>query len=145
MIDEVTMPVDDGLAAGRAALRAGDAVGARRVFEAALAQSPSAAATEGLARAAYLELDFGAAMELWEQAYSDYRADGDRLGAVRTARTLAPMHGMIVGDFAVMRGWLARAASLLDGDPDSVEHGWVALNTGMFEGDRERKERQTVG
>src|SRR5205823_1968274 len=140
IIEGVKRSVEDVLAEGRAALRAGDAVTARRLFETAHAESPSAAAIAGLARAAYLELDFGAAIEHWERAYAAYREAGDKAGALRTARTLAPMHGMIVEDHAGMAGWLARAATLLEGETDSAERGWVALNTGMFEPDRARKD-----
>ena len=95
---------------------------------------------EGLARASYLELDFASAIEGWERAYATYRASDDRIGAVRVARTLAYMYGSIVGDGAVMGGWLARAQSLLDGDTTSPEVGWVSLNIGMWEGDRTRRE-----
>jgi tetratricopeptide (TPR) repeat protein len=129
------------LAEGRAALRAGDAAGARRVLEQALATSPSGEAIEGLARAAYLALDFGTAITDWERAYAAYRGVGDRLGMVRVARTLAGMYLTIVGDRAVTSGWLARAQTLL-GDADSAEAGWVALNLGMFESDRGRKEER---
>ena len=50
------------------------------------------------------------------------------------------MYGSIVGDGAVMGGWLARAQSLLADDAASPEAGWVSLNIGMFEGDRARQE-----
>src|SRR5258705_6413169 len=49
------------------------------------------------------------------------------------------MHGSIVGDAAVMGGWLARAQTLLSGAGESSERGWVSLNVGMFEADRGRK------
>jgi DNA-binding CsgD family transcriptional regulator len=50
------------------------------------------------------------------------------------------MYGAVVGDGAVMSGWLARAQTLLAGADNSSEAGWVSLNLGMFEGDRARKE-----
>ena len=128
------------LAAGRAALRAGDPAGARRSLEPLLSQSPSGDVIEGLGRAAYLELDFRRAIDDLERAYAAHRAGGDHVGAVRVARTLAYMHGAIMGDGAVMSGWLARAQSLLVGRDQSPESDWVALNIGMFEGDRGRKE-----
>ena len=59
---------------------------------------------------------------------------------MRVARTLAYMYGSIVGDGAVMGGWLARGQSLLDGDTTSPEVGWCRLNIGMWEGDRTRRE-----
>jgi tetratricopeptide (TPR) repeat protein len=127
------------LAAGRAALRAGDTVTARRAFEAAGADSLSGHVLEGLARCSYIELDFQPAIDGWERAYAVFRECDDRLGAIRVARTLAYMHGSINGDAAVMGGWIARAQSLLGDDTESPEAGWVSLNLGMFEGDREQK------
>jgi DNA-binding NarL/FixJ family response regulator len=137
---------DELITAGRAALRAGDAAGARRAFETGLGEWPDDGdLVEGLARAAYLELDFAGAMELWERAYAAHRASGDQVGAVRVARTLAYMYGSVMGDWAVMRGWIARAQTLLAGAPDSAEAGWVALDLGMFEEDRARKEQHFRG
>jgi DNA-binding CsgD family transcriptional regulator/Tfp pilus assembly protein PilF len=131
----------DLVGAGRAALRGGDAAGAREAFEAALTASPGEGeALEGLAAAAYLELDYAAAMELWERAYAAHRAAGDQTGAVRVARKLSYMYGTVLGDWAVMNGWIARAQTLLAGGDESPEAGWVALNLGMFEADRARKE-----
>jgi hypothetical protein len=95
---------------------------------------------EGLARAAYLALDFQRAITDWERAYAAYRGVGDELGMVRVARTLSGMYLTIVGDRAVSRGWLARAQTLLADGADPAEAGWVALNLGMFEGDRGRRE-----
>lgn len=138
----MTAPVHDFLGAGKAALHAGDAVGARRAFELALAESASGDAIEGLARASYLELNFSDAIEGWGRAYTARRDEGDDVGAVRVARTLAYMYFAIVGDYAVSGGWMARAQSLLANGTESVEGGWVALNIGMFEGDRVRKEEQ---
>jgi DNA-binding NarL/FixJ family response regulator len=125
---------------GRAALRVGDGAAARQALERALAEAPSGEVVEGLARAAYLELDFARAIEDWERAYAAYRDAGDQVGAIRVARTLAYTYGTVVGDPAVMSGWLARAQTLLTDATDSAEAGWVSLNLGMFEGDRARKE-----
>jgi DNA-binding CsgD family transcriptional regulator len=134
--------VDAGrlLAAGRQALRSGDAAGARTAFEAARGAAPDGAVLEGLAQAAFLGRSFDGAIELWERAYAAYRAGGDGVAAVRMARTLGGMHGTIRGDLAVSAGWVARAQRLLTSTPDAGEAGWVALTQGMFEGDRARKE-----
>ena len=99
----------------------------------------AAAEMEAQARARYFDLDYPAALAAWERAYAACRSDGDAVGAVRMARTLAGMHGQIVGDMAVMNGWLARARTLLGTAGDSAEAGWVAVNTAMFETDRARK------
>ena len=130
----------DPLEDGRAALRAGDAATARDAFERALAGRESGDALEGLARAAYLELAFAEAIELWERAYAAHRRGGDHVGAVRVARTLGYMHGSLLGDMAVSRGWTARSERLLAASPDEREAGWVTLNRGMFEPDQPRKE-----
>jgi DNA-binding NarL/FixJ family response regulator len=131
----------DTIAEGRAALRAGDATGAEAAFERALAEGRTGDATEGLARAAYIRLDFPAAIELWEQAYAAHRAAGDAVGAVRVARTLAYMYGSLVGDMAVHSGWMARSKRLLAEAPDDSEAGWVTLNRGMFDPHQPTKEK----
>lgn len=132
------MSVPD-LAEARAALRDGDAARARTAL-AGLAPSPGV--DECLARAAYLDLDFPAALAAWERAYAGYRTAGDDLGAVRVARTLGGMYLTVVGDLAVAGGWLARARRLLAGTGDSAEGGWVELDCGMFEADRAERERR---
>ncbi len=137
--DTVPSTHGDRVERARRALRDGDAATARMLLDAVLAEEPhNADALEGRARVAYLDLDFSAAAEYWSDAYARRRALGDQLGAVRVARSLAPMYGMVFGDAAVMRGWLARAQTLL-GESDSAEAGWVALNIGMFDDDRARK------
>jgi DNA-binding NarL/FixJ family response regulator len=132
-------PSDAVLDAVRLALRGGDGAGARQLLD-AHPDAASGAALECRARAAYLELDFRGTADLWERAYGAYRASGDQLGAVRVARSLAYVHGAVMGDGALMSGWLARAQTLLPGTADSSERGWVALNTGMFATDRAAKE-----
>jgi len=131
---------EDLIGTGRAALRAGDASGARAAFERVLTAGPAGDGLEGLARAAYIDLDFPAAIELWEQAYAAHRRSGDDVGAVRVARTLAYMYGTLVGDMAVHSGWMARSQRLLAESTDDREAGWVTLNRGMFEPDQDRKE-----
>jgi DNA-binding CsgD family transcriptional regulator len=125
----------------RSALRAGDAATARQLLD----EFPDQADPEVLecrGRAAYLELDFPQASEQWQRAYAGFRGRGDQFAAVRVARSLAPLYGMVYGDGAVMSGWLTRAQTLLGESTDSAEAGWVALNIGMFEADRERKNEQ---
>jgi tetratricopeptide (TPR) repeat protein len=138
----VVQTVQELLTEGRAALRVGDAASARRVFERAVAERAGGDAIEGLARASYIALDFAQAIQDWERAYAAHRDGGDRVGAVRVARTLAFMPWSIFGDGAVMSGWMARAQTLLADEPQSSEVGWVALNSGMFEGDRVEKEKR---
>jgi DNA-binding NarL/FixJ family response regulator len=138
----VTAPVHDVLTESRAALRVGDAEGARRLLESADADPTSGAVLESLAQASYLQFDFLRCVEEWESAYAAHRSSGDHVGAVRVARTVACVHLMILGNGAVGSGWLARAQTLLGGASDSPEAGWVALDIGMFEGERSRKIQQ---
>jgi DNA-binding NarL/FixJ family response regulator len=125
----------------RAALRAGDPVAARQaVAPPGDDTAPRhAEVLEILARADYLDLDFAAAIEGWRNAYAGYRTHGDRVAAIRVARTIAAMYYSVVGDFAVSMGWLARAQTLLATTGETSERGWVALNLGMFEPDRDIK------
>jgi tetratricopeptide (TPR) repeat protein len=135
----VTGSVDDLVSRGRAALRVGDAATARDVLAPGDPSAPDI--LEARARAAYLDLQFRTAIDLWQAAYAAYRAAADNVAAVRVARTLGNTHGAILGDWAVANGWLARAQTLLGGDQESAEAGWVALSRGMFEPDRTRKDR----
>jgi DNA-binding CsgD family transcriptional regulator len=136
----VSQSLAEVLQRSRAALRVGDAAEVRRLLGDVDPAPASGEVLEALAQAAYVELDFARSAELWERAYAAHRADGDDVGAVRVARTVACVHLMILGNRAVAHGWLARARTLLSGVSDSREAGWVALNLGMFEPDRARKE-----
>jgi class 3 adenylate cyclase len=83
------------------------------------------------------------AIGLRERAYTAYSAAGDKIGAARMALTLAwDYEGR--GAFSVSHGWLASAERLLEGLPESPEHGRLLLTnalTALFaEGDLERAE-----
>ena len=83
---------------------------------------------EAQARSLHLEFDYPGAMRAYEHAYAAYRREGDLLAAARAARTLGWFHGSVYGDWAVYRGWVGRAVSLLEqAGVDSNEHGWVLL------------------
>ena len=125
---------------GYASLRSGDSSTARRLFESVSVNAQRGATLEGLARAGYLDHDYLPAIQLWGSAYEAYRREGDGVGAIRVARTLAYMYLSIVGDRAVMQGWFARAVSLLAEEGPCPETGWVSLNKGMFESDQVVKE-----
>jgi len=90
-----------------------------------LTLGPNSATLEGLGFAAYLAMDFDEAIDLWQQSYAGYRADGNGVGAVRMARMLGYLYGIVVGDWAIGSGWIARAQHLLGVAADSSERGWV--------------------
>lgn len=83
---------------------------------------------EDLARGLHLEFDYLGSMKAYERAYSAYRREGNLLAAARAARTLGWFHGSVYGEWAVYRGWIGRAVSLLEqAGASSNEHGWVLL------------------
>ena len=134
------VPVRELLTESRAALRAGDAGGARALL-AQVDGDSSGEVAELLGQAAYLDLDFTSTADLWERAYAAYRrTPSDAGGAVRVARMLGCVHMMILGNRSVGGGWLARAQTLLSAVPDPREAGWVSLDIGMFSSDRDQKE-----
>ena len=104
----MTARLEELVAEGRAALRAGDAAGARRALDQAVGASSNGDVIESLARASYLELDYLTAIDGWERAYAAHRDAGDHVGAVRVARSLSYMYMAIVGDRAISSGWLSR-------------------------------------
>jgi hypothetical protein len=70
----------DSVARGREALQAGDAVGARSVFEGALTAGTSGPALEGLSAASYVLLEFPRSIDEMERAHAAYRSEGDGPG-----------------------------------------------------------------
>ena len=82
---------------------------------------------ERFADAAWWTGKLDEAIALRERSYAGFSAAGDKLGAGRLALTLSWDH-MNRGAFAVSRGWFANAERLLDGLPESAEHGHLALS-----------------
>jgi class 3 adenylate cyclase len=83
------------------------------------------------------------AIRLRERAHAAYGTSGDTLGSARMALILAwDYEGK--GSFAVSNGWLANAERLLEGQPESPEHGRLiimhALTALFAQGDLERAE-----
>ena len=96
---------------------------------------------EGLAEALYLERDYSAAAVHYERAYASYRTEGDAMAAGRAARSAAWITGNVLGDWAVRRGWLARALAILEeAGEDRPEHGWVLIIRSISEPDPEVQE-----
>ena len=85
-------------------------------------------AYEGLAEASAW-LDDDGAIEAYEQAYRLYREAGEDLAAARVAAFTAIAVHDFRGQLAVVRGWLGRAKSLTEDDPDGA--GIHALAVGF--------------
>ena len=85
------MDVEELLAAGRAALAAGDWSLARRSFEAALGLEEAAEALAGLSDALWWLGESEAAVRSGERAYAPSVASGRRPGRARRDRALLPL------------------------------------------------------
>jgi DNA-binding CsgD family transcriptional regulator len=118
--------------AGRAALASGAWVDARAHFETALAEREDAAVLEALGWAGWWLADEALTLRARQHAYRLFRAAGDRAAAGRVATWLAADFREFRGDDAIGRGWLKRAHRLLDGLPETAEHGWLALTDADF-------------
>ena len=117
--------VDSIQAARQAALRHAW----REAYEAysgADAQSLAPHDLESFAEAAWWRGRLDEAMGMRERSYAEYVAAGDKPAAARIALTLSWDHSGR-GAFAVSQGWFANAERLLDGEPESAEHGLMAL------------------
>lgn len=82
------------------------------------------------------------AIQPLERAVSAYTGSGDRLAAARAAITLAHIQ-FEHRETAVAKGWHKRAATLLEGLPESREHGlneWLASRFAATDGDLEAAE-----
>ena len=127
---------DEPLAAGHAALDAGDWERARDAFQAALLAGAGADAWDGLGWAAWWLADDELTIEAREQAYRAFRDAGDP-AAARIAALLSADFREFRDELAIGRGWLKLAHRALEGVPESADHGWVqvfeadfVLNTG---------------
>ena len=80
-----------------------------------------------LAAVAYATGHFDETIEAWERAHAASLKAGDRVAAAGAAVRVA-MH--LIFDTALLapvRGWLARADRLLDGDRETPVHAWLAV------------------
>jgi hypothetical protein len=116
----------DPLSRGRDALAAGDWALAKEAF-AAVAETGSPDALDGLGRALWWLKDVRAAIETRTRAHKAYKSQG-RLGeaaavAVWLARELRPLFR----NDAAADGWLARAETLAMRAADSSVFGWISL------------------
>ena len=124
--------LEDAVAAGQSALVEGAWSQARDHFEAAASLDESAEALEGLGWAGWWLADAELTLGARERAFRAYRAADDDGAAGRIAAWLAADYLEFRGDHAVARGWLERAHRLLEGLPDSADHGWLAVNEGSY-------------
>jgi class 3 adenylate cyclase len=93
---------------------------------------------ERYADAAWLTGRLDEAINLRERSHAAFASAGEKLRAARVALILSWDHSNR-GAFSVSHGWFANAERLLEGEPESAEHGVVALtravNAMFAEGD----------
>jgi class 3 adenylate cyclase len=85
---------------------------------------------ESFAEAAWWTGRLDEAIDLRERTYARFSSASEKLDAARLATTLMWDH-VGRGAFSVARGWLANAERLLEGMPESMEHGHLALARGF--------------
>lgn len=125
----------DPLGAGRDAFSAGNwerAFELLRTADDAHALSPADLAR--LSDAACWTRRYDCMLELLERAEVSFEQAGDRRGAARMALKLTQEHYQRSHD-AVATGWLARASTLLAGEPDCHETGvlvWIKVHALLF-------------
>jgi ATP/maltotriose-dependent transcriptional regulator MalT len=115
---------DDHLAAGEAALAAGQWAEARVAFDAALACSESAAALFGSAVARWWMGENHSSVERCTRAYALFRHEGDTANAVQCAVWLGIVYKANYANFAAANGWIGRADRLLESLEVGPLHAW---------------------
>ena len=120
-------PLAVDLAPGFAALHTGKWQEARSVFEAALLESETPEALEGLSQAWWWTGEENKALAFRQRAHTAFRRRGDRVRALRCALWVSDEYRNVFGDQAAANGWFSRAQRLLDDPSAAPALGWVAL------------------
>ena len=115
------------LAAGNEALKAGDWSGARVAFESALEQEETAEALFGLGDALWWLGEVESAVRCRERAYAEFCERSDPVQAAIVAMRLCLTFRANFGNYAASRGWLRRAARLVEDFELDPLRGWVLL------------------
>lgn len=119
---------DPRLNAAEQALQAGDWSTAKREFEVVLAEHESPEALVGLGNALWWLQDPEASLSCHERAYAAFRRRRDPLNAAIVALRLSPRYSASLGNLAAARGWLGRAARLIEEFELTPLQGWVFLS-----------------
>ncbi len=123
------MPKTDGvlLAAGNEALKTGDWSAARVAFESALEQEETGEALFGLGDALWWLGEVESAVRCRERAYAEFCERSDPVQAAIVAMRLCLTFRANFGNHAASRGWLRRAARLVEDFELEPLRGWVLL------------------
>ena len=115
------------LAEAQAAVAEGDWAGARRGFEAALELEESAEGFFGLGNTLWWLGETDESVRQLERAYAAFRRRPDPVQAALAAIYLSLTYRASLGNDAASRGWLGRAARLVEEHALAPLAGWVAL------------------
>ena len=115
------------LAEAQTAAAVGDWAGARSAFEAALELDESAEALFGLGNTLWWLGETDGAVRDLERAYAAFRRRPDPAQATLAAIYLCLTYRASLGNDAASRGWLGRAARLVEEHELAPLAGWVAL------------------
>ncbi len=123
------MPTEVGalLEEARAALESGDWETARASFQASLEQEETAEALFGLSDVLWWLGETRGAVRYGERAYAEFRRRDDAASATLAAITLYFHYRVSLGNAAAARGWLGRAARLVEEFELVPFEGWVLL------------------
>jgi DNA-binding NarL/FixJ family response regulator len=134
-------PAEELLRLGREALAAADWQRARALFEQAVELGDSAEILAGLGEALQFGGEYARAIEVKERAFAEYERRGLGAEAAELARWLAFLHVSVRGNVAAANGWMARAASVLEGVAECAAHGWLTLDRAPFTSDASERAR----
>ena len=120
-------PTDALLSGAQDAVAAGHWAPAKEAFEAVLELEESGEALFGLGIALWWLGDTEGSLRNWERAYAAFRRRPDPLQALLAAFYLCLAYKMSLGNDAASRGWLGRAASLVEEFELGPMEGWVLV------------------
>jgi class 3 adenylate cyclase/tetratricopeptide (TPR) repeat protein len=127
--------------AARAALAVGDTAAAEEHLREAL-KDHSPEAHRMLGGLLFGDDDLIGARSHWEQAFREWRDDGEHKAAALVAADLADLYHGGFGNHAAGQGWVSRARRLLEPLGRCVEWGYVELAfVACYAGDPQRLER----
>ncbi len=123
----VASTADEMAQAAREATASGDWVRARACFEALVERAPSPEALAGLGDTLWWLGRTDDAVRFQERAYAAFRRCGDAAQSAMIAAGLYLLYRVSLGNGAAARGWLARAARIVEEAGLGPLAGWVAL------------------
>ena len=115
------------LARAQQAIEAGEWSAAKTAFEAVLESEESGEVLFGLGVALWWLGETEDSLRHWERAYAAFRRRPDPEQAVLAAFYLSLAYRMSLGNHALARGWLGRAASLVEEFDLGPMNGWVLV------------------